>query len=384
MCIYAPMMFGILRVESGIALTLKKKYPDIQFIYYEHGQNTYKLVPRHVVDYIDKTVYQNDQRLQVLPLVREEVKSKEANLNLLENDIVISVGFNWNSNVSNLSWFYQRKSTINFKFYSFCHDIIPLKFTHWIPGQQTVFAEHINGIVNHSDVVFCFSHSTEEDLVEWSFSKGIDIPKTAVIPMATEIKLNQGKVSEDLVGKLSQQPFILQVSSIETRKSQETITRAYMRLLEKGIIAMPLIVFVGLIGNGGGEFINLIRADHRISNRVIILEQASDSDLDWLYQNCLFTVFPSLYEGWGLPISESLTHGKFCIAGTGSSLHEAGGTFIEYADPWNIDAWAYLLYHYSTNREHLVRRECCIKKQYKPTNWEQTSETLINKISEEV
>lgn len=65
----------------------------------------------------------------------------------------------------------------------------------------------------------------------------------------------------------------------------------------------------------------------------------SDADLAALYSACLFTLYPSVYEGWGLPVWEGLGNGKFCLSSNQGSLPEAGEEFADYADPWNVDEW---------------------------------------------
>jgi hypothetical protein len=64
-----------------------------------------------------------------------------------------------------------------------------------------------------------------------------------------------------------------------------------------------------------------------------------DEELAWLYENCLFTVFPSEAEGWGLPISEALDRGKYCLASDNTSLKEAGEGLVFHASLQDRQAW---------------------------------------------
>ena len=61
-----------------------------------------------------------------------------------------------------------------------------------------------------------------------------------------------------------------------------------------------------------------IAHDPRVAGDFLTLSHVSDGELQWLYEHCLFTVFPSLYEGWGLPVAESLMNGKFVLASSRS------------------------------------------------------------------
>ncbi len=76
------------------------------------------------------------------------------------------------------------------------------------------------------------------------------------------------------------------------------------------------------------------------------MSDIKDEELSLLYEKSYFTVYPSWYEGWGLPVAESLAHGKFCLAANGTSLREAGGEFAEYLDPYDIPAWSERLLYY--------------------------------------
>jgi glycosyltransferase involved in cell wall biosynthesis len=110
--------------------------------------------------------------------------------------------------------------------------------------------------------------------------------------------------------------------------------------------------------------------DPRVKGSFLILSDATDAAVKWLYQHCLFTVFPSLYEGWGLPVTESLNNGKFVIASNTSSIPEAGGSLAEYLDPWDVDAWADRILFYTVNREALRERESRTRTCFIPPTWD--------------
>jgi glycosyltransferase involved in cell wall biosynthesis len=111
---------------------------------------------------------------------------------------------------------------------------------------------------------------------------------------------------------------------------------------------------------------------------IVQLNQVNDAELDLLYRHALFTVFPSLYEGWGLPVSESLAYGKFCIASNTSSLPEVGGDLVEYLDSWDLPAWVERLAYYFDNPKELKKREKKIASDYIPITWADTARVLIS------
>ena len=76
-----------------------------------------------------------------------------------------------------------------------------------------------------------------------------------------------------------------------------------------------------------------------IAGTVTMLHRTSDAELAWLYAHAAFTLYPSWYEGWGLPLSESLAYGKTFIASDTSSLPEAGQGLGIHLDPYDLVSW---------------------------------------------
>jgi glycosyltransferase involved in cell wall biosynthesis len=107
----------------------------------------------------------------------------------------------------------------------------------------------------------------------------------------------------------------------------------------------------------------------------------NDDELIALYKNAQFTVYPSLYEGWGLPVAESLAHGKYCLSSNSSSLPEVGGNLIEYLDPYDVSGWARRLQELSQNDDFIQEMEKKIRCSYSPINWDDTGKEVFNKVN---
>ncbi|HMB08316.1 MAG TPA: glycosyltransferase, partial [Isosphaeraceae bacterium] len=88
-----------------------------------------------------------------------------------------------------------------------------------------------------------------------------------------------------------------------------------------------------------GDLLTRIRTNPAVKDRIRIFDNLGDAELAWLYRNCLFTVFPSLYEGWGLPVVESLALGKPCICSTAPAVVEASQGMATALDPLDLPAW---------------------------------------------
>lgn len=99
------------------------------------------------------------------------------------------------------------------------------------------------------------------------------------------------------------------------------------------------MVFVGMEGWGVGELLKDIELDPLTRGLIVRLNRVSDAELRVLYEAARFCVFPSMYEGWGLPVGEALSMGKVVICSNRGSLPEVGEV-VRYVDPRNPQAWA--------------------------------------------
>ncbi len=113
----------------------------------------------------------------------------------------------------------------------------------------------------------------------------------------------------------------------------------------------------------------MVRTDPRTRDKVLFLSGLTDRQMVWLYRHCLFTMYPSFYEGWGLPVSESLNQGKYCIAASSSSIPEIGGDLVGMHDPRDWSACLQLARQALLDPAFLTRRESEIRARYRPTPW---------------
>ena len=103
---------------------------------------------------------------------------------------------------------------------------------------------------------------------------------------------------------------------------------------------------------------------------LILAEGLTDAEVAWLYRECRFTVFPALYEGWGLPVSESLSHGKFCIASDNSSLPEAGQGLVRHINLLDGREWVEEIERCIADDAYLRSHEEKIAAAYVDRSWQ--------------
>jgi glycosyltransferase involved in cell wall biosynthesis len=173
------------------------------------------------------------------------------------------------------------------------------------------------------------------------------------------------------------EPFILAVSTLEVRKNYLLLYYTYKLACQQRTVLPPLVI-CGRKGWMSEETRTLLTKDSEIKDKITILNP-SDAELEWLYANCLLTVFPSFLEGWGLPIAEALAHGKCCVSSNTSSMPEVGGSLVTYVSPYDAAQTLQALRTLSDDK-HRGSLEQKIKTTYKPWTWDKTFAQLMEAL----
>lgn len=308
-------------------------------------------------------------------LVRNVQPSSYKAVTLTDQDTVLIVGKLWDypEYVDLLSVLKQK---VGFRYIQIIHDIIPVYQRHLFgDGLFEPFSTFLFEAVSGADELVCISDSTAADVR--FFAKDIGIQKELPIkriqlgdtPKITAESTRPGFVSD-------KEKFILTVGTVEVRKNHQLLYTIYKLAHERGIV-LPKLIVVG--GNGWLTENMRFMVEHDAETKDIIVFKSgvSDTELKWLYQNCLFTVYPSIYEGWGLPVRESLAYGKYCITTKRSSLPEAGGVMAGYASGYDANEFLEKIIETLDNLTAITKKT----QKYQPYTWDQSYETLRSIIS---
>lgn len=292
-----------------------------------------------------------------------------------KGDVLISLGLDWHS--KDLQDLAALRAYFGVRVLLFCYDLIPVKYPHLCAGDVApYFTKYFVDLASAADHVMCISKCSQTDLNELWRACGTSGPTTSVVRLGCELP-TVALTPESLPANLNV-PFILFVSTIERRKNHDVLYKAYARLVDQGHgDALPLLVFAGMEGWGVSDLFQLIKRDPRVRDRILILNHCSDEQLGALYQACLFTVYPSLYEGWGLPVAESVGYGKYCLASEAASIPEIAGDALSYLHPYDVNAWAAQILTLCTDAKELRKREGVLKKKTKPDLWRATASAVF-------
>ena len=297
-----------------------------------------------------------------------------------KNDIVFSAGTGYSMNVY-LS-LKKNKEKNGFKFIQLIYDFTPqiVPQTHRVETRE-YYEKFLHYSYLVSDVIFYGGETAMRDGAIYEKQNGIDHVKGKVIRFGSDI------VNKDIGNEEAQKilrkyclnrEYILVVGTIEARKNYETLYLAYLSWLED-TDDVPQLVFAGYPGWKTKELIRNIKNDVRVKNKIIICTP-SDDELHVLYENCLYTILASQYEGWSLTLPQSLNYGKFCLSSNVDPLTEIGKDYISYVNALDNKEWYSKMRYYYTNRDILNEYEQRIKKEWHSITWDECADVLVSDL----
>ena len=117
-----------------------------------------------------------------------------------------------------------------------------------------------------------------------------------------------------------------------------------------------------------------------LNGRVRLVRDPTDDELRALYDGALFTVLPSLHEGWGLSLTESLAAGKPCLAAHAGALPEAGGPLCRYFDPSDTGAAFGAVTALLDEPGAIAAWQDEVRRSFRPTPWEATARAVLREV----
>lgn len=284
------------------------------------------------------------------------------------------------------------------------YDLIPVRRPEWcVPELPAIFRRFIDGMLPLADTLLTISQATADDLVRYMAELGT-IPSDMNLevypspaqqhPLASKSSAKQPVVvplgtgfSTPATGNDAQssprdlpkpRSYVLCVGTIEPRKNHALLLRLWRRLLDtRGPTSIPTLVLAGSPGWSSADLLQQLRNGAMSGAHVLFFENPTDAELRLLYAGCLFTVYPSFYEGWGLPVSESLAFGRACIVSSATALPEAGGTLARYFDPENGEQAYRLVSEALDNTEAVAAWEMRIAREFRPTSWRASAASIL-------
>lgn len=174
--------------------------------------------------------------------------------------------------------------------------------------------------------------------------------------------------------------YWLSVGTIEPRKNQRRLVEAYARYLAQGGVPMPLV----LAGGKGWlmEDFQKHLSELGIDAKVVMTGYVSDDELIWLYRNCYANLYPSLFEGFGLPVLEGMQFGAPTLASNSTSIPEVTGDAAILLAPKDTEGWAQTMLKLARNKLDRDRLSAAALEQAKRFDWKHSAAALLQLYEE--
>ncbi|WP_448702996.1 glycosyltransferase family 4 protein [Mucilaginibacter sp. AW1-3] len=209
------------------------------------------------------------------------------------------------------------------------HDLIFKRFPQYFGlVSRQIYAAKIKYACKHADRIIAVSEKTKADLVQLM---NVHPEMIEVLYQGCDdsfrVKQSETHLAEVKAKYNLPEKYILNVGTIEPRKN--------LMLLAKALLYLPKDTRLVVVGKQG-KYFELVKkyiTEHRLTEQVLFIDNAVFADLPAIYQGAQLFVYPSRYEGFGIPVLEALVSGVPVIAAKGSCLEEAGGPDSLYCDP---------------------------------------------------
>lgn len=269
----------------------------------------------------------------------------------------------------------------------FMHDLIPHLAPQFFPTDHvSSHRQFLDDARLYTSRFFCVSHSTEDDLRTLTFRT---TPRITTIPLAHEFagfqrgQRNVAASSREVLAFTQKHTYVLCVGTIEIRKNGARLLKAWQNVLKQQSMRTappPHLVFAGKLGWQIQEFLEVLHGDPDLAQHVTLLSNCTDQDLAHLYEHCLFSVYPSLYEGWGLPVGESAWFQRLCLASASSSIPEVCGDLMIYFNPEDVIDLTLKLNHLIENPAIVADKEEAIGQAHLRT-WQSVARDVYTALS---
>jgi glycosyltransferase involved in cell wall biosynthesis len=268
------------------------------------------------------------------------------------------------------------------------HDIIPKLFPEYLNNfRKKIYWNFTERAIRNAEKIIANSKRTEKDLIQ---HLGISPAKITVTYVDVD-EVYKRDVSDEKSKKVMEKydltpGYIYTGGGLEMRKNTEVLVRAYKMLLERNkkehfIHDFPELIISGKLLPQLAPLVldleKLVR-ELNLTEYVRILGFVPQADLPALYRNARLFIYPSLYEGFGLPVLEAMNQGVPVITSKTSSLPEVGGDSVLYCDPRDVKDIAMTIKNALVNKKLRETLAVCGKERARNFSWDNFVEKIIN------
>jgi len=252
------------------------------------------------------------------------------------------------------------------------HDMLPLTGANWYGDAQGVAAAaDLTALLGAADALAAVSPEVAAEAAHVAHRRVTAVsPPDPILP-----------APDDPRGLRPETPYVLTVGTLHPRKNHVMLLDAWSRWLasDHGAGRIPLLVIVGRRHPRDGPLFERLAAEPALRSRVRVVTDASDAELAALYEGCRFLAFPSLAEGWGLPIREALRFGKPSIV-TDAIPSSDVSQFIEVVPAGDGDELYRAIRRWWDDPQPVESRIRAIREGFVPRSWDRACLDLLTAI----
>jgi glycosyltransferase involved in cell wall biosynthesis len=270
---------------------------------------------------------------------------------------------------------------------SIVYDLIPLTHPQFVGAKRSEkFQGYLEQLIRHSDLIVAISKTVRDDVRHYidqrkSTASGI-CREVESFPLGAELHHCHGPVRPEIetlfATSASHAPYLM-VASIDPRKNHTQALDAFELLWQRhpGL----QLCFAGRVGGACSELIERIHRHPLYRKNLHLFHDLSDAELQHAYRGCSGVLLPSIVEGFGLPIVESLWHGKKTFASDTPIHREVGGNACVYFPLFDPNALAQAIEAWDSKRTS-GGHATFYREHATPTTWEQSASHLLQVVLE--
>lgn len=260
-------------------------------------------------------------------------------------DLLILPDAYWVGKLRSSIWPAARKMRLGqAKIATVIYDLIPRTHPHFVgPKRCEVFQGYLDQAVSNSDLLMAISETVQRELDnylaehDWSTNPG-GLPQTASFPLGADLSVAKGQVRAEIHSLFDSEPTpYLTVAAFDPRKNHHYLLDAFERWWGTG--SARTLCLVGRMGSKCCEIHRRVTQHPEFGQKLFLFQDLSDAELHHAYGRARGVIFPSLVEGYGLPIAESLWFGNRTFASDIPVHREVGKdacTYFDLADPSHL------------------------------------------------
>ena len=262
------------------------------------------------------------------------------------------------------------------------YDLIPTIKPQWLEPQYTQpVTTWVREVLLGSDRVLTISEFSRHEIERYCAECRFDLPPLTVVRLGDVMGDATSSSSPAPLPRFAPvRPFFVCVSTLDVRKNHRLLYDAWTQLATRRGDECPDLVCIGLPHLHVADLLHDMRHDRMVNRHIHVLHGIEDCELDWYYKNCQATIYPSKYEGWGLPVAESLGHGRMCLASNATSIPEISRDLPEFFDPFDVHGLVSLVERVLDDPDWAREREAMIRKTFRPTSWRETATQVLDAI----